>query len=84
MSHVIRDLCAGHNAVTAPVCLLKFRGEGIVSITETFPFGSDIRSIDHTIWVLGENNGKSSLPMPLSSESVNYGVDGGFGWKERT
>ena len=67
--------------------LLKCRWEGIVCITKLFPFGSDdnrLRSIDYPIWVLGENNRKSGLEMPLSSESVNYGtavVDGGFGWK---
>jgi len=86
----MRDLFAGRDGPTAPVRLLKCKGEGIICITELFPFGSDndrFRSIDDTIRVLGENNGKSSLEMPLSSESVNYGaavVDGGFGWKERT
>ena len=71
----MRDLCARRNELTAPVPrLLKFRGEVIVSIAETLPFGSDINrfgSINYTIRVLGENNRKSGLAMPLSSESIN-------------
>ncbi len=69
------DLCARRNELTVPVLrLLKFRGEGIVSSAETLPFGSDnnrFRSVDYTIRVLGENNLKSGLEMPLSSESIN-------------
>ena len=69
------DLCARRNELTVPVLrLLKFRGEGIVSSAETLPFGSDnnrFRSVDYTIRVLGENNRKSGLEMPLSSKSIN-------------
>lgn len=76
----MRDLCADRNELTAPVLrLLKCRVECIVSIAKLFPFGSDnnrFRSIDYTIRVLGENNGKSGLEMPLSSESVNKGRGG--------
>jgi len=88
----MRDLCASRSELTAPVLLLlKCRGEGIVSVAESFPFGSDnnrFRAIDYTIRVLGENNRKSGLEMPLPSERVNEGsravVDGDFGWEERT
>jgi hypothetical protein len=75
---------------TAPALrLLKGRGEGIVGIAESFPFGSDdnrFRSIDYAIRVLGENNGKSGLEMPLSSKASMRGamVDGDLGWEERT
>ena len=71
----MRDSCGRHNELTVPVLrLLKFRGEGIVSSAETLPFGSDnsgLRSADYTIRILGENNRKSGLEMPLSSESIN-------------
>lgn len=87
----MRDLCADRNELAAPVLrLLKCRVERIVSIAQTLPFRSDnnrFRSIDYTIRVLGENNGKSGLEMPLSSESVNKGRGGVwrfFGWEERT
>ena len=54
--------------------LLKLGGEGIVRSAEILPFGSNnnrLGTIDDTIRVLGENNGKSGLEVPLSSESVN-------------
>jgi len=76
----MRGLCAGRSELTAPVLLLlKCGGEGIVSGAEIFPFGSDnnrFRSIDYTIGILGENNSKSGLEMPLSSERVNEGNGG--------
>ena len=70
-----RELCARRNALTVPVLrLLKCGGEGIVSSAEVFPFGSDnnrFGSIDYPIRVLGENDRKSGLEMPLSSENIN-------------
>jgi hypothetical protein len=86
----MRDLWAGRDVVTAPVLLLKFGGEGIVSSAETLPFGSDnnrFRSVDYPIRVFSENNSKSGLEMPLLSKSVKLGgavVDGSFGREERT
>ena len=72
-----RDLCAHRNELTVPVLrLLKCGGEGIVRSAEILPFWSDnnrFGSINHPIRVLGEDNRKSCLEMPLSSEKHQLG-----------